>query len=1146
MTQVAIGDPISSANNTFLDDEDESHKCRRCNLSISEGHAYELGGDRWHMYCFSCSKCSKLLGTSSNFLVLGTGDLICSDCSYACNACGKKIDDLAILTGDQAYCSSCFCCRNCKKRIEDLRYARTSKGLFCMNCHEKLLEKKKRHEHDKKFKDRSSSLGLSSSNRSSIRSSKYANMEKSLPKVPPTNSNPPQSNTNTTNTPSSSHNVSIASDEAYSEISTPDVLDVPSSIARTSAVPPRSPKRKQVPLSQEAQPQQEPFTFQDQNQTPVSTLDPPITVKSTSSPIRMRSPSIPDQSYFEGHDSVSKSISETTPSQQIDSPPTSLHNTPDLNNAFNNHTTPKKSQFLTEGTPLKQAIISPNGKNRQAVVLESLSSSSSNNILSSYINESPPPKIPPPELPEVGGDDFIDMNDSSDDDQISKYNQTTQGFQESRQSDRVPSGLNIQNVPQLNSTNDGYDDDDIRSSEDFQSFQSTIQHSFDDPEARKDQSQPQQYQAPNTPRSWKFGLGSSRNDNSNNVVGGSTLLSPTSPSPMNHSKKSALTNITNESGSSVGRTKSIKSPKAFLSFRKHKKSASGSSLEPTFENPNNQKGKYHSPLIEPSSRFDSNLQTPKFGSHSRGKSDSSPYQGAALFTTPPVPENRHHHTHSHSNSQINFNNSISRSNTAHYRSASDANAYSKNHHDSNELTGFELELRSLKTEIFDLKQAKSGLRLEVNDLTNQRDQLNVEVLQLNSKMEKLKVEFDEHQKQYEEQQRQFQELYQQQEQFNQQHQQQQPLQSQPIQKSVSQNDAQLNSEKSNGDAPIVTVLSPPQEQINEVQQPKTKGRFWRRNNVTKGIGNVFNKSDTMSSSQSSYSLSHLLAAENKSGNSVGHNNNNNNNNNSGNNRGGNPTISAPLLRNEELDELGGNDNKKLINGSKSNNYIEIGTSSSNSTKSNISNSGLIMSDLFNSTLEMRTLFEKRSIPLLITRLISEVESRGLDSEGIYRKNGGTLQMNNILKAFNNLLTAETSQELENSLEGDINAVTSSLKKYLYHHLPEPIISMNSYDSFIQVASIEKPIEKIEQLSKILNQLPKANVKTLSYLLVHIKKIESFSNVNKMTYHNLAVVFAPTFTRVSSGERELADMQPRNTVTEFLLINQDEILKNVDY
>ena len=125
--------------------------CKRCGEPIFEGHAYELGEDRWHIHCFKCSKCETSLGCNSNFLVLGNGNLICSNCSYNCKQCGKKIDDLAILTGDQAYCSSCFKCRSCKLKIEDLRYARTSKGLFCMSCHEKLIAKKKKHDSKKKL-----------------------------------------------------------------------------------------------------------------------------------------------------------------------------------------------------------------------------------------------------------------------------------------------------------------------------------------------------------------------------------------------------------------------------------------------------------------------------------------------------------------------------------------------------------------------------------------------------------------------------------------------------------------------------------------------------------------------------------------------------------------------------------------------------------------------------------------------------------------------------------------------------------------------------------------------------------------------------------------------------------------------------------
>ena len=101
-------------------------------------------GNRWHIDCFRCNTCGTLLDSDANLLLLGDGSLICNNCTYSCSACGNKIEDLAILTGDQAFCATCFKCRNCKKKIENLKYARTSQGIFCMECHESLMQRRRK------------------------------------------------------------------------------------------------------------------------------------------------------------------------------------------------------------------------------------------------------------------------------------------------------------------------------------------------------------------------------------------------------------------------------------------------------------------------------------------------------------------------------------------------------------------------------------------------------------------------------------------------------------------------------------------------------------------------------------------------------------------------------------------------------------------------------------------------------------------------------------------------------------------------------------------------------------------------------------------------------------------------------------------
>ena len=125
-------------------------------------------GNRWHIDCFRCNTCGTLLDSDANLLLLGDGSLICNNCTYSCSNCGDKIEDLAILTGDQTFCANCFKCRNCKRKIENLRYARTSQGIFCMDCHEALMARRRKK-----------------SSKSTRSKSANTAQDKALPAIPP-------------------------------------------------------------------------------------------------------------------------------------------------------------------------------------------------------------------------------------------------------------------------------------------------------------------------------------------------------------------------------------------------------------------------------------------------------------------------------------------------------------------------------------------------------------------------------------------------------------------------------------------------------------------------------------------------------------------------------------------------------------------------------------------------------------------------------------------------------------------------------------------------------------------------------------------------------------------------------------------------
>lgn len=99
--------------------------------------------------------------------------------------------------------------------------------------------------------------------------------------------------------------------------------------------------------------------------------------------------------------------------------------------------------------------------------------------------------------------------------------------------------------------------------------------------------------------------------------------------------------------------------------------------------------------------------------------------------------------------------------------------------------------------------------------------------------------------------------------------------------------------------------------------------------------------------------------------------------------------------------------------------------------------------LFGSELGERADFERRQIPSVVTRCIEEVELRGMDVEGIYRKTGGTSQVKMVQEGF------ERSEEYDISdPDIDITAVTSVLKQY-FRKLPTPLLSFDVYERVLE-------------------------------------------------------------------------------------------------
>jgi len=156
----------------------------------------------------------------------------------------------------------------------------------------------------------------------------------------------------------------------------------------------------------------------------------------------------------------------------------------------------------------------------------------------------------------------------------------------------------------------------------------------------------------------------------------------------------------------------------------------------------------------------------------------------------------------------------------------------------------------------------------------------------------------------------------------------------------------------------------------------------------------------------------------------------------------------------------------------------------------------------------------------------------MDVEGIYRKSGGTGQVNQIRAGFERDNDFDISDP-----DLDIHAVTSALKQFL-RKLPTPLISYDVYDMLLDCARIEDQKARAQPMKEAINQLPKSHKDCLEFLVFHLAKVMAHEKHNLMTPLNLAVVFAPTIMRPESIEREMTDMQlQRVAVQSILEMNQ---------
>ncbi|XP_035515272.1 rho GTPase-activating protein 17a isoform X2 [Morone saxatilis] len=178
----------------------------------------------------------------------------------------------------------------------------------------------------------------------------------------------------------------------------------------------------------------------------------------------------------------------------------------------------------------------------------------------------------------------------------------------------------------------------------------------------------------------------------------------------------------------------------------------------------------------------------------------------------------------------------------------------------------------------------------------------------------------------------------------------------------------------------------------------------------------------------------------------------------------------------------------------------------------------------------------REIALPLEACVMMLLETGMKEEGLFRITAGASK----LKKLKAALDCSTSQLEE--FYSDPHAVAGALKSYL-RELPEPLMSFQLYDEWIQASSVSDPDKRLQALWVVCDKLPKNNKTNLRYLVKFLSKLVQDSEVNKMTPSNIAIVLGPNLLWAKT-EGSLAEMAAATSV--HVVAIMEPIIQHADW
>uniref|UniRef100_A0A671Z0B2 Rho GTPase-activating protein 44 n=1 Tax=Sparus aurata TaxID=8175 RepID=A0A671Z0B2_SPAAU len=156
---------------------------------------------------------------------------------------------------------------------------------------------------------------------------------------------------------------------------------------------------------------------------------------------------------------------------------------------------------------------------------------------------------------------------------------------------------------------------------------------------------------------------------------------------------------------------------------------------------------------------------------------------------------------------------------------------------------------------------------------------------------------------------------------------------------------------------------------------------------------------------------------------------------------------------------------------------------------------------FGKSLEEHLNISGREIAFPIEACVTMLLECGMQEEGLFRVAPSASKLKK-LKASLDCGVLDVQE-----YSSDPHAIAGALKSYL-RELPEPLMTTELYDEWIQASNIQDMDKRLQALMSACEKLPTDNLNNFRYLIKFLAKLSEYQDANKMTPGNMAIVLGP--------------------------------------